>query len=176
MGENRDKNVSVDKKNSISYELLTKIFPRITWIILLGMCFLQMAVENYMGVQRDLYYRVSKLEKSILSPEMISIYKWIIIIFVVLSFGVFVYSLFKNNELYKKTILNGKTHYKTMRYFIFYIAISIFSLSLISYYDKAEWITYPLVVMSSVIMVIVYYIRLIYWIKININEVNEIKD
>jgi hypothetical protein len=104
--------------------------------------------KKSMGVYRELLFRKEILESRIFSPSLLNIYKWILIVGIVYTIII--------------TILRGNYGIdKANRYIKLTMGLSIMLLIMIVFYDKVDLITYPLLVVSISIIVILRYIMII---------------
>lgn len=136
------------KYNKYYLLMLRKVFTVVSYI-LISLCMgVEILSKKSMGVYRELLFRKEILESRIFSPSLLNIYKWILIVGIVYTIII--------------TILRGNYGIdKANRYIKLTMGLSIMLLIMIVFYDKVDLITYPLLVVSISIIVILRYIMII---------------
>lgn len=133
---------------SVSSLVIEKILPYISYMIILLSIVLEIAAKKSMGFQRDLIYRKGLLENSILTFDLLNIYKWIVLAGIVFCTIII--------------ISKGDTFSDRLKKYIHHtIALSIVFVIMIIFYTKVTLVAYPLMVLSIGISVVFQYIRIV---------------
>ncbi|MCM1989745.1 hypothetical protein [Oceanirhabdus seepicola] len=152
------------KKTSVGNIVWGWIFPILSYILFFMSIYLIKLVDDRMGLQRDLFVRNKKLFTSVLSPELVIIYKIILIIGTLIS----IYYMFKVNRQNKSTMFGSKTYsFKAYYYGIFSSAVSIAAFAMLFSLEKVDTLAFPWIVISLLIAAIVQYIRIIQYMITN---------
>ncbi len=155
--------------NKVIGIFLEYIMPYGAGFLVLVSLLLQYGVKKYMGFQRDLIYRNGVLSKTILSPDRLKLYQWIMLLGIGICLTIYivknrkiVQNNFNNNLNNKLNNKNMNVQNKLMNYLIRTTITSTIGLLLTFYYNKAPWIAYPVTVLTTLILIITQYIRVIY--------------
>lgn len=136
------------KYNELSLQMMQKIFTIISCILIILSLGLEVASKKSMGVYRDLVFRKGLLENTILSSNLLNLYKW----FLIAGIGSCAVIIILR-RIY--IIDRMKKYIKTT------MALSIILLIMISFYDRVGLIAYPWMVVSIGITVVLRYIMII---------------
>ncbi|WP_227762117.1 hypothetical protein [Zhaonella formicivorans] len=133
--------------------IFTKILPAVSWLLLLLSLLLQIGVQKRMGIQRDLYVRNRALQQTVFTPELVMLYK-LLILLVLLWLILFLFRMIirKNNE-------------NLSRFAVLTLFGSAFALNLLMFYGKISSPAYPWIVLASLLFVIIQLTRLIYYYR-----------
>ena len=152
--------MNVLRKTSIGTILWGWIFPILSYILFFMSLYLIKLVDDRMGLQRDLFVRNKKLFTSVLSPELVIIYKIILIIGTLIS----IYFIFKVNRQNKSSMFGSKTYsFKAYYYGFFSIAVSIATFVMLFFLEQAVTLAFPWIMISLLVTVVVQYIRIIHY-------------
>ncbi len=152
------------KKRSVGTIVFGWIVPLFSYILFFMSIYLIRLVDDRMGLQRDLFVRNKKLFTSVLSPELVIIYKILLIIGVLIS----IYFIFKVNKENRSTMFGSKTpSFKAYYYGIFSILASIAAFIMLFFLERIDTLAIPWIVISLLIAAIVQYLRLIQYILVN---------
>ncbi|WBW98113.1 hypothetical protein [Oceanirhabdus sp. W0125-5] len=146
------------KKTSVGNIVFRWIFPIFSYLLFFISIYLIKLVDERMGLERDLYVRNKKLFASVLTPELVIVYKIILVIGALLS----IYFIFKVNHKNKSTIFGNKSFsFKPYYYSLFSIVVSIATFAMLFFIKSADTLAFPWIVITLLIMAIVQYIRII---------------
>ncbi|SHK51548.1 hypothetical protein [Paramaledivibacter caminithermalis] len=134
--------------NKLYLPIIQKIFTIISCILIILSLGLEAASKKSMGVYRDLVFRKGLLENTILSSNLLNLYKWFLIagigscaVIIILKR---IYIIDRMKKYIKATM-----------------ALSIILLIMILFYNRVGLTAYPLMVVSIGITVVLRYIMII---------------
>lgn len=156
--------MNVLKKTSIGTIVFGWIFPILSYILFFMSIYLIRLVDDRMGLQRDLFVRNKNLFTSVLSAELVIIYKIILIIGTLIS----LYSIFKGYKENKSRMFGRRTYsFKAYYYGVFSTVVSIAAFVMLFSLESADTLAFPWIVISLLIAAVVQYIRLIQYMLTN---------
>lgn len=140
---------------SIPAFIFTKLLPVVSWLLLIMSILLQFGAQKRMGIQRDLFIRNRVLKQTIFTPELVMLYK-LLIMLVLLWLTLFLFRIiFRQNK-------------ENFSWFaVLTLFGSAFAFILLMFYGKISWLAYPWIVLASLFFVIIQLIRLIFCIIFN---------
>ncbi|QEK12917.1 hypothetical protein FQB35_11610 [Crassaminicella thermophila] len=139
------------KRRDLGAIIIESVMPILSWIFLAMTIGLKRFAENSMGIQRDLIVRNKLLNTSILKENLLSIYKWSLLI----GIGICIILFF---IFMKKNIKNRLW----MKYLIKTVSASSLGILIILYYEKVSSLAYPWMTLGILIVVVIQYIRMVY--------------
>jgi len=133
---------------TIHLVMIEKVLPRISYFLIVLSISLEIAARKSMGVHRDLVFRRGVLEKTILSLDVLNIYKWVALVGIGSCIGIMI---FKRDNIIDKL---KKYTFSTVGLSIVFLVMSI-------YYNEVSLLAYPWMIGSIGIAVLFQYIRII---------------
>jgi len=164
MTSNRNLTHRYSKGRKIVDKLILSILPVTSWVFMFVAIALEKGSREHMGIYRDMTFRNRVLDATFFTIELIAFYQLAIVIGIVVLGGLFWFAqrVVAHRAMAAHGVMAGRNRWSGIRYLIATLLSSVFLYLLFGYYPTVEWLAYPLICLSMMLVVIIQYLRLFY--------------
>lgn len=147
------------------------ILPALSWILLGATLILEKGSRERMGIYRDMVFRNRVIDSTIFTAELLGFYRMALLVIIFVILLLWVASFNSRRPIIRQalqvcaacanwlSIIRGRTRFRYLSgSFISSAALYV----MLAYYPQAEWLGYPLICLSMMLVVLLQLFRVAY--------------